>query len=413
MMEYTLKDLEILRPLAEAYAEEALSARARKIEREYRDLNALKRVRPPVLVFEEPWGELAKEEDLVLHCEGERARAMEWELRTFLYKCRRYRGDYIAPPYYAVNKCFSSTPLGISVEENIIHSESGSEIMSHGYHDVLKDEDDLEKVKIPIYSLEEEKTAAAEDFAGKVFGGLMPTKRVGHQLYMAAWDQIPRYHGVENCLIDLYDRPEFIHACMEKWTQIYESQIEQWEALELLEPETYYLHCTPGLTDELSAGSDGKVTAKNVWCRSSAQVFSDVSPAMHDEFDLDYTQRLFDRCGLSYYGCCEPLHLKIDNLRRFKNLRRISITPWADPDIAAEKIGSDYVFSCKTNPAFVAEKHFDPEPVRAEVRRVMAACKRNDTPCEFVLKDISTISGNPENLTRWVQTVNETIDEFD
>ncbi len=412
-MEYTVKDIEILRPLAEAYAAEALAGRARQIEKEYRKLNALQQVRPPVLVFEVPWGELDTQEELRLQCEGSRARALEWELRSFLYQCRYFRGDYIAPPYFPVHKSFRATPLGIEVDESTIDSISGSAIKAHEYHDVLRDETDLAKIRIPQYSLNEAETDAQEEFAGKVFGGLMPTKRVGHQLYMAAWDQIPRYHGVENCLYDLYDRPEFMHACIEKWTQIHESQIEQWEKLGLLESEVYYLHCTPALVDELAVKPGEKATAKNVWCRAMAQMFCSVSPDMHDEFDLQYTQRLFDRCGLGYYGCCEPLDRKIDNLRRFKNLRRVSITPWADPDVAADNIGGDYVFSCKNNPAYVAEKNFDPEPVRAEVRRVMEACKRNNTPCEFVLKDISTVSGNVDNLTQWVQTVNETIDEFD
>ena len=409
-MEYTRKDLEILRPLADAYAEEALSQRARDMEKTYRRLNALQTVRPPVLVFEEPWGELDSKE-LQLQCEGTRARALEEHLRRFLYKCRHFRGDYIAPPYFEVPKSYTATPLGIEVAENTIDAATGSHIKSHAFIDVLPDEEALEKVQIPQYALNEAETAAQEDFVDRVFDGLMPSKRVGHQLYMAAWDRIPRYHGVDNVLCDLYDQPEFMHACIEKFTQIHESQIEQWEKLGLLEGQIYYLHCTPALSDDLPVKEH--YTAKDVWCRAMAQIFAVVSPDMHEEFDLEYTQRLFDRCGLAYYGCCEPLHNKIDRLRRFPNLRRISITPWADPDIAADQMGGDYVLSCKPNPAFVAGKTFDPEPVRQEIRRVMNACRRNGTPCEFILKDISTVSSNPDNLTQWVQTVSEVIDEFD
>jgi hypothetical protein len=133
---------------------------------------------------------------------------------------------------------------------------------------------------------------------------------------------------------------------------------------------------------------------------------------MFGEFDLQYTQRLFDKCGLAYYGCCEPLHDMIDMLRRFPNLRRISITPWADVDMAAERIGSDYVLSYKPNPAYVAERSFDPAPVIAETKRVLEACRRNGTPCEFILKDISSVSNNPDNLTQWVNTVNSVIDRY-
>ncbi len=82
---------------------------------------------------------------------------------------------------------------------------------------------------------------------------------------------------------------------------------------------------------------------------------------MHDEFDLVYNEKLFGGCGLVYYGCCEPMDRKIDILRkRFKNLRKISITPWADPWRAAENMGKGYVMAAKPNPAFVASAQFNP-----------------------------------------------------
>ena len=165
-MEYTRKDLEILRPLAGAYAEEALSQRARDMEKTYRRLNALQTVRPPVLVFEEPWGELDSKE-LQLQCEGTRARALEEHLRRFLYKCRHFRGDYIAPPYFEVPKSYTATPLGIEVAENTIDAATGSHIKSHAFIDVLPDEEALEKVQIPQYALNEAETAAQEDFVDR------------------------------------------------------------------------------------------------------------------------------------------------------------------------------------------------------------------------------------------------------
>jgi len=106
------------------------------------------------------------------------------------------------------------------------------------------------------------------------------------------------------------------------------------------------------------------------------------------------------------------LDLKIDILRkRFKNLRKVSITPWAEPEIAARNIGSDYVLAAKPNPAFVNSPTFNPEPVEQEIREVLDACKRYGTTCEFVLKDISTIANNPNNLTQWCDTVKNIIEQ--
>jgi len=134
---------------------------------------------------------------------------------------------------------------------------------------------------------------------------------------------------------------------------------------------------------------------------------------MHDEFDLAYNEKLFGECGLVYYGCCEPLELKIDLLRkRFKNLRKVSITPWADPEIAAEQMGKDLVMAAKPNPAFVGSDHFNAKPVEEEIAGYLEACKRHGTTCEFVLKDISTIANKPENLTKWAETATAVIDRY-
>jgi len=47
-----------------------------------------------------------------------------------------------------------------------------------------------------------------------------------------------------------------------------------------------------------------------------AQIFSGVSPRMHQEFELDYAVRWYRRFGLVYYGCCEPLDDKLDLIKR-------------------------------------------------------------------------------------------------
>ena len=86
------------------------------------------------------------------------------------------------------------------------------------------------------------------------------------------------------------------------------------------------------------------------------------------------------------------------------------MTPWADPDVAAEAISGRYVLSAKSNPSYVASAAFDPETVIAETERILNACLKTGTPCEFVLKDVSTVSNRPANLTLWAQAVNSVID---
>jgi len=409
-----MKDMQILRSLAGAYAELAMEETNLAMPDRYRRLNSLHGdVRPPVLVFEEPWDEL-REEELQLQCLEDRHRALEQNLRRDIFKMKHHRGDYAVKPYAEAQVALCSSGYGFEIEDQrTIESMTGSSISAHSYTDQLADESALEKFRLPDISIDEETTAANVDLAQRVFDGLLPVRKAGVTLYMPSWDVIPRLHGVENCMLDLYDRPEFMHAVIDMFTRIHEHELTRYEELNVLETDPYYVHCTPACTWELPVKDIDRdnITAKDVWCRSMAQIFSMVSPQMHDEFDLQYTQRLFDRCGLGYYGCCEPLHDKIDDLRRrFRNLRRISITPWANPDIAADKMGPDYVLSYKCNPALVAGGRLDTEPARREVERVLEACRRNHTPCEFILKDVSTVSRRSDALREWVDLVNETID---
>jgi hypothetical protein len=68
--------------------------------------------------------------------------------------------------------------------------------------------------------------------------------------------------------------------------------------------------------------------------------------------------------------------------------------------------------AAKPNPANVAMPKFNPELVKEEIARYCKTCQENKTPLEFVLKDISTISNNPENLVQWSEVASRTIDEY-
>jgi hypothetical protein len=407
-------ELVLLREYAKKYAQLALSESNLKRPDQYRKLNSLEMVKPPILVFEVPWGELEDQKELKLECETDLYRGIERAIKRTLYQFKNFEGDYAIHPYYKVKIRTKSTGIGLNVEEVKINSTTGTDISAHEYHDVLPDEDSLENITMPTMETDNEATQRALEAAHEVFDGIMDVGLGGYQFYFNMWDELPRYHGVEKCLIDIYDRPEFMHKMMKRFTDYHEEIINLYEKLNILETDAYYLHCTPACTYELPVKdiTKEKVSAKDVWGRGMAQIFAVVSPDMHKEFDIWYMKRLFDRCGLTYYGCCEPLDKKIDILREFTNLRRISITPWADADVAADAMGDKYVLSAKSNPAYVSQPVFDPQPVIEETKKILLACKRNNTPCEFILKDISTINRNQNHLTQWVKTVSDTIDRY-
>ena len=411
-MQMATEDRQTLRQLAEQYGEIAnQDIQQQRLER-YFKTNAMEEVRPVVLISEVPWGEI-EDDALINRCSAELG-WIETQLRRALYQWEHFQVDLVIPPVFSVGKRSHSTGIGVTTDETQIKGDTGAYICAHQYKDVLSTEADLEKLQLPTITYAKDATEKAAELAGEVFDGIMPVEISGGTLQFNIWDNIAQFRGVDNLLIDLAMRPEFMHKTAQRFMEIAQATFEQYAELDLLDPHVTLLHCTVASSRELPADDfETKVRPKDVWGRCAAQIFASVSPDMHDEFDLAYNEKLFGDCGLVYYGCCEPMDKKIDILRkRFKNLRKVSITPWADPERAAEHMGKDLVMAAKPNPAFVSSANFNPKPVEDEMVAYLEACKRHGTTCEFVLKDISTIANKPENLTLWADTVNAVIDRY-
>ena len=413
-MQIGANDKRTLRALAERYSEIAhLPIQKERIERYYRT-NALEAVRPVVLIDEVPWGEI-KDDALRNVCAPELG-WIETRLRVALYQWEHFQVDRVVPPAFQIGKEVRWLDgIGLDVQDRQIHGDTGAYIASHAYTDQLTTDDDLARLHPPKFEYDPAASEALLAVAQEVFAGLLPVELVGWgPMFANIWDSIACYRGVDNLLLDLAERPDFMHRTARRFMEIQQSSFQQQEEQGLLDSRPLLLHCTPGCARELPAADfAGRYRPQDVWGRCAAQIFGSVSPDMHDEFDLAYNQELFKGCGLLYYGCCEPMDRKVDILRkRFPNLRKISITPWADAGRAAEAIGRDYVLAAKPNPAFVALPQFNPEPVRQEIARYCEACRANGATLEFVLKDVSTIANNPRNLSAWAETVASVIDRY-
>jgi len=408
----TQKERGILRELASKYAEIASEDRQKEIKERMFAINCLQLVRPIVLIDELPWHEINVDDRLDCLCENELAVKMETFFRRALlqrdyFPCDRYfEAHYPLPKTYKIEG-------GLIQDEDLLVTNEKSHIASHGYHDQLRDDSDLEKLTPPVVEAYPDFDRQRLELVSEILAGILPVRLQGVDLWYSPWDEIPTLHGVTQTFTDLVDRPEFMHAIMKKLTENMLSLMEQLERLGLLAGEKPLIHCVPAFARDLPATDydGGDYRLKDIWFRGMAQMFSDVSPKQHEEFDLEYMKPLFAKCGLGYYGCCEALHNKIDMVKKIPNLRRIGVSSWADRRLCAEQIGGDYVFSRKPNPATLALKT-DPDVVRAEVLDTLEACRENNCVWEYVLKDVSTVGSDINNLVLWERTVRETLDTF-
>lgn len=408
-------DVKILRQLAYQYLEIASSQKNADNIKLHKAVNDLKQIRPVVLIDELPWNEMNINNELTLQCSDPYLRSYENYFRMTIYKNKYMPADMVVTPYVPVSKVVRSTGIGVSVKEDTLATDKSSMIVSHRYHDMLSTEEDLEKLHNPVITYDHEETMKNYNLIGNIIGDIIPVKLSGIGFFaIGPWDQIAHYRGVSNLLIDLAERPEFMHKLVSKLFDIAMSSLDQYEEHNLLDNDAYNLHCTPALTDDLPGRDfDGeKITRKNIWGRAFAQIFSSVSRQMHDEFDIQYMIKTVGQCGLVYYGCCEPLDKKIDLVEKIPNLRKISVTPWADVNIAAEAINKKYVLSAKPNPASVGVPVLNKEALRKEIGTILDACKRYNCSCDIVLKDISTCCKRPQNIFEWEQVVMDMVKNY-
>jgi hypothetical protein len=413
-MNSSAQETNTLRELARRYSEIAALPEQQEHVLRARGINDKKGgLRPIVLIDEVPWHEMDIDGELACVCSSPFAREIETYLRRQLYAWKYFPGDMVLPPHYPMRKTIRSTGIGVAVKEERLAIDGANNIVAHAYQDQLSTEADLERLHPQVISTDAAQDACRAAEASDLLGGILPVRLCGVNMHFAPWDMISELRGVSPLLTDLADRPEFMHKTMEKFIEIGLDTLRQYEELNLLDIGMQLIHCTPAYTSDLpKPGFDGvHVRARDWWFRGTAQIFASVSPAMHDEFELQYVSRLFEKCGLVYYGCCEPLDNKIRLLKRYPNMRKIGVSPWANPARSAEQMGSGYVLSRKPNPANVAVAT-NPEIIRAEIEETLKACRDNGTPCEFVLKDISTVSYRPQNLIVWERTVRETIDRY-
>lgn len=399
-------DRTILRDLAQRYLEVCNRPVQAERRRLWRQHNSLKWTRPLIYVRAFAWREMPESR---CQCSDPFLRTYEDFFRNRLF-WDSLDDDSVFEPWVTVQAVYRCVGWGVSGERHRSEEERGSFKVAYP----LKQPEDIALLRAPWHEINKEETARNVGRLADAIGDII-TINVDRGPAYRMWSgdistDLGYLRGIEHFMLDMYDRPEWLHQLVAFMRDGILRTHEQAEAAGdwgLCAHQNQAMPYAEELPDP--AANVNGVKRKQLWGFMAAQEFALVSAKMHDEFLLQYQLPILREFGLVAYGCCEDLTRKIDILRQIPNLRRIAVSPFADAARCAEQIGTDYVLSYRPSPADMVGYGFDEERIRSILRRDLQACKTCHT--DITLKDVETVQGDPQRVRRWVQITRQVIEE--
>ena len=354
--------------------------------------------------------------DSVLSCEDSWAQGVERGLRMEIYQFEVLRDDHVVEPYIKTNWKVQTSDYGVQAVQH--HADNEGHLGARRWDPPIQDLDkDFEKLHVRTASVDSEATFAEKARLENVFGDLLPVHiRGGFWWTMGmTWPAIDLI-GLDKLMLYMFDHPEGIHRLMSFLRDdhlAFAGWLEREGLLSLNNRNDYIGSGSMGYTHDLPQQGwkeGGAVRTRDQWVLLESQETVGVGPDQFEEFIFPYQLSVAERFGKCYYGCCEPVHQRLHVLKRFPNLARVSVSPWADEEFMARELGRDIVYSRKPNPTLISTERFDEDAIRADLRHTLDVTR--GCRVEIIMKDVHTLRNEPERLPRWVAIAREVIGEM-
>jgi hypothetical protein len=408
-------DKEVLRDLAKRYAEIAALPIQNELRKLWSRKNSLQRTRPLILANFGTWNVWCREVfgDDRMRCRDPFLRGHERVLRMALFQ-HEVGDDSICEPWITQH----AARVGGNWHElwgpPIEFIKPGEEGGAYRMDPPVKAWSDLSKLQGPRHRIDEAATAENVQRLRDAVGDILTVNAdrgpacLGFGADISTF--LARLRGLGQIMLDMSESPRELHALLAFMRDGILANQEEAEKAGDFSLSSHANQAMP-YSEELEwpKANSGPRLRRQLWGYCASQEFTLISPAMHDEFLLQYQLPILKEFGLVAYGCCENLTNKISILRKIPNLRIIAVAPTADVRRCAEQIGTDYVISWRPNPSAMVCCGWD----EAKIRRILREGLKATKGCHLIihLKDVETLEGDLSRLARWAKLARSLVDE--
>ncbi len=403
------KDRERLRELAKRHLELANSEENEKILKKWKCIEEGKIGEPTVRFLVSNF----TNETITprMKCEGKKARELEFSLLFQSAGRELFNDDTPLTGEFLVRQNTWVKPFGN--EPKRIKSEGEN---AKGYHivPVINDlEEDFDKFTEGSFGADMQETNERIELANDVFGDILKVRKVMPSLPGAITYHLVHLMGMENLYLSMYDYPDLLHKVMDNACRVYERYYDFLENEGLLLPTTDVSPVAQesfAFNHELPTDKATKTT--DCWGFLESQETTAVSPETFAEFVFPYQDRLAKRFGLLSYGCCERVDAIWKYISQWKNLRKLSVSPFNNEKLVGEYLrGSNIVYYSKPRAEFVTlEGPLDEEGIINCFKDIAEAA--SGCMLEIAQREVNTIHGDYERGRRYVELAKQTIEKY-
>ena len=265
----------------------------------------------------------------------------------------------------------------------------------------LEDPDDIRLLRAPEFEFDEAGMRRQEEQVRELIGDALPIVFLCNAVHNGPFEWAVRLRGMDNLLLDCYDRPEWLKELMSFLSEAMVRYHKRREAAGFVHARLEnFLH---SLWDDVAQEEMDRLSGG--WGYLHAQSAASYGPDTYAEFVHPYNIPVAQIWGKVYYHGCEDLTAKVQVIRELPNLRQFHVSPWSQVASIATALPEHVVMEVHSHPTNVLLL-WGEEEMREELRAL--AQDASDHLFNLKLCDIQTINADGgEALATWSRMARE------